>query len=131
MTAPSGGFWPTGVSGRERRVMVVVERGPGSAGAGVNRWQLSALSAGLSWRSNARSPSTQIARPCVAAIEVVAVDQQIARPRRRQVLPQRLPIVAVVEADEHAGLVAGIEQARPDRIGADRADDLAGREGRA
>src|SRR6185312_129781 len=58
--------------------------------------------------------------------EVVAVDKQVARPGRRQVLLERLPVVAVVEADEHAGLVAGIEQARSDGIGADGGDDLVG-----
>src|SRR5258708_3526567 len=52
------------------------------------------------------------------------MDQQIARPRGRQILLQWLPIIAVVEADEHAGFVARVKQSRPYGIGTDGTDDL-------
>src|SRR5206468_2026543 len=49
---------------------------------------------------------------------------QVASPGCGQVLPQRLPIIAIVKADEHAALVAGVQQAATHRIGPDGADDL-------
>ena len=60
--------------------------------------------------------------------EVVAVDEQVAHPRDRQVALQRLPRVAVVERDVDAGVGAGVEQAFLDGIGADDGDEMAVRQ---
>ena len=59
--------------------------------------------------------------------QIVAVDEQVARPRRSagcccsgcQLSPSS-------KRDEDAGFVAGVEQARPDGIGANDADEMAG-----
>ena len=62
------------------------------------------------WRSGLMSSITQKPRPCVATIEIVAVDLEVAHRRHRQIELQRLPVVAVVERDERAALGAGEQQ---------------------
>jgi hypothetical protein len=57
--------------------------------------------------------------------EVVVLDHEIANRRRRQVVPQRLPVIAIVKRDEDRLFGAGIQQPAPLRILANHADDPA------
>ena len=55
-------------------------------------------------------------RPCVAAIEIVVFDHQIADRGRGHVQPQRLPVVAIVERHVDVAFSAGKEQSLASRI---------------
>ena len=78
-----------------------------------------------SCRSGERSSSTQNERPCVADDEVAVPHVDVADRAVGQVELQRLPVIAVVEGDEDAGLGPGVEEAAPDRILAHDVDEAA------
>ena len=95
--------------------MVVVEA---DANRRCRREQLKCARAsrGCTCRSSARSSSTQIARPCVATISRRRGPAGRA-PRRSAGCAAAAASCRHRRSDEDAALVAGIEQARTDRVG--------------
>ena len=59
--------------------------------------------------------------------QVLAAELRVAVRRRRQAAAERLPVVAVVERDEHPALRAGDEQPGARGVGADEAHEAAAR----
>ncbi len=126
MTAPAGGLRPTGSSARQRRVAVLV---PAQADGGRRFEQVRRFA--CCNRVELAQRSEVVEHPDRATLragdQVVAVHEQVADPGRRKIALQRLPMVAVVEGHEHAGIGAGVEQARALQVGAHDADEMVGR----
>ena len=109
--------------GRQRRVLVVVEPHPHRARRREQRHRL-AKRVGpklAQQRQVAEHPDRAALR---RDHQIVALDQQVARPRGRQILLQWLPVVAIVEADEYSALGPRVEQPRALRVGAYRTHHL-------
>ena len=115
MIAPSGGFWPAGSSGGSGVSVFMFQR-TRRARCGLKSTRR------RPWRGLVDLPQRRdvVQDPEAAAMrpddQVVVLDDEVADRRGRQVQPQRLPVVAVVERDIHRALGAGEQQALALRI---------------
>ncbi len=127
MTTPSGGLGAAGSSGGSGVSVFLFHRNR-HAWAGRNRYAGARAISGVICRNGVMSSSIQNPRPCVPAIEIGILDDQISNRSRRHVQPQRLPRIAVVERDVHGQLAPCEQQAAPLRILANDIDHAARRQ---
>ena len=114
--------------GRRRRVLVLAAA---QADRGRGREQVRVGVRGFAsqvWRSGVTSSSTQIARPCVAAIRSLPWTSRSRTQATGRLRCSGCQCVAVVEGDVGAGVGAGVEQALAHGIGAHDGDEMAVRQ---
>src|SRR5437762_6374605 len=98
MGTPSGGFSPTGSSGGSGVSGLVFQR-TRSARCGRKRWASSPKHAVVDLAKRCEVVEDEEAPPMSGEREVVVLDDQVPHRGRRQIEPQQVPVLAVVERD--------------------------------